>query len=82
MYLTDTIDEIVQNADKTGCIKFWQKTREEVEFFLLKGNEITPSIDLPCKESNARFTTVPLKPLCVCGVQRYVCLNLSKPACI
>ena len=24
----------------------------------------------------------PLKPLCVCQVQRYVCVNPSKPACI
>ena len=38
------------------------------------------SSDPPCKEWNARFITVPLKPLCVRRVQRYVCVNLLNPA--
>ena len=33
------------------------------------------------KEGNAQLTKIPLKPLRVCLVQRYVCFNLSKPAC-
>ena len=41
------------------------------------------SSDLPCYEGNARFTTVPLKPLCVRRVQRYceycVCSNFTDP---
>ena len=41
------------------------------------------SSDPPCYEGNARFTTVPLKPLCVRRVQRYceycVCSNFTDP---
>ena len=36
----------------------------------------------PCTESNVRVTSVPLKPLCFRRVERLVCVNLSKPACI
>ena len=39
------------------------------------------SSDPPCKESNARFTMVPLKQSCFRRVQRCVCVNLSKPTC-
>ena len=39
------------------------------------------SSDPPCKESNARFTMVPLKQSCFSRVQRCVCVNLSKPTC-
>ena len=42
--------------------------------------DITTSDPL-CKESNARFTMVPLKPSCARRVQRCVCVNLSKPSC-
>ena len=35
------------------------------------------SSDSPGKESYARFTTVPLKALCVQRVQRYVCKRIE-----
>ena len=35
------------------------------------------SSDSPGKEGNARFTTVPLKGLCVRRVQRYVCKRIE-----
>ena len=34
-----------------------------------------------CKEGIALFITVPSKHWCVRGVQRYLCVNLSKPGC-
>ena len=50
--------------------------------YVIKGAVSIISSDPPCKEGNARFTTVPLKPWCVRWIQRYVCVNLLKPACI
>ena len=59
-----------------------------ITFYLIIANNVLKetvsliSSDSPCKEGNTRFTTVPLKLMCVRRVQRYVCLNLSDPVCI
>ena len=43
----------------------------------LKGIVSEIPSDTPCKEYNARFTTVPLKPLTVLPVERFLYLNIN-----
>ena len=35
-----------------------------------------------CKKDNFWIITIPLKPLFICRIQRYMCVNVSKPLCI
>ena len=50
--------------------------------FILQRSVSLISSEPPGKQGNTRFTTVPLNHLHVWRVQRYLCVNLSKPACI
>ena len=53
-----------------------------IVIIIIKETGSVISSDPQFKKDNVRFTTVLLKTLCVRRVQRYVCVNLSKPACI
>ena len=48
-----------------------QKTLEYEDDII--GDVSVISRNPPCKEENARFTTVPLKPYCVGRVEKYIC---------
>ena len=63
-------------------LQFDKKNQVRGFLNIFKGTYSVISSDPSCKKDNDRFTTVLLKPLCVRRVQRYVCANLSKPACI
>ena len=66
------------------CINIEKEKCKDSDVFI-KGRNILAICKFgypPCKETNVRFTTVPLKPVCVRLVQRYCGCKLTKTSCI
>ena len=55
-----------------------ESSRFDLREMLIKGTVSVISCDSPCKEKNARFTTIPFKPWIVYRPKRALCFNIFK----